>query len=117
MTKECRHSSVLISAKRKLPGPQLPVVSLISVPQMVTFHKVQKVTVSAEHSHGSAVRRLLVWFGFFFIVLLLISFLFRGKLLLSLFLHCLGNEKDGKCPLIYDLGSLPETSADSCKAY
>jgi len=65
MTKECRHSSVLISAKRKLPGPQLPVVSLISVPQMVTFHKVQKVTVSAEHSHGSAVRRLLVWFGFF----------------------------------------------------
>lgn len=66
MTKECTHSSVLISAKRKLPGPQLPVVSLISVPQMVTFHKVQKVTVSAEHSHGSAVRRLLVWFGFFF---------------------------------------------------
>lgn len=36
-----------------------------------------------EHSHGSAVRRLL-WFGFiFFIVLLLIALLFRGKLLLS----------------------------------
>lgn len=31
------HFSVLISAERKLPDPELPVVSLISVLQMVTF--------------------------------------------------------------------------------